>query len=137
MTWALVSRWYTSQKDTGYRNLRAALPLRITTPRQYSLSQNLSFSHAYQDASADIVVSHLLVQLVGTPWSFLAPLILSAIGRVAKNAAELRSGHCSAGAIKPGHHNPREMQNQIVEHSRKPAQAVNLKPSSEVLPIKI
>src|ERR1700730_5749669 len=42
-------------------------------PRQYGLSQNFRFPPAYQDASADIVVSHLLLHLVGTPWSFRGP----------------------------------------------------------------
>src|ERR1700730_15174160 len=92
MTKALVSRWHTYPKDTGDRSPRAALPLWLTMPRQYGLSQNFRFPHAYQDASADIVVSHLLLRLVGTPWSSTPPLICPnrCCGVVAKSAAEGR-----------------------------------------------
>src|SRR5580693_10455212 len=83
---ASASRWRTYPKDTGDRSLRAALPLWLTTPRQCGLSQNFRFPHAYRDTSADIVVSHLLLHLVGRQWSFRAPLILSAIGRAVKSA---------------------------------------------------
>jgi hypothetical protein len=69
MTQALGSRWHTYPRDTADRSLRAVLPLWLTTPGQYGLSQNFRVPHAYQDARTDIVISHLFLHLVGTPWS--------------------------------------------------------------------